>query len=196
MEAGGRPAGKLRSRVTYLEMTAPPAAPEPPFEPARSVRIEPARGLSVKGYRALYRSIGTPWLWWERLLMPDAVLAAILADARVEIRLLTVAGAVAGYSELDLRGEDGIELAYLGLAEAFIGEGLGRHLLAETLGAAWARRPRRVWLHTCSEDHPGALAFYRAAGFRPCRTEETLIDDPRLTGLLPRDAAPHVPLAI
>ncbi len=28
---------------------------------------------------------------------------------------------------------------------------------------------RRVWLHTCTFDHPSAVAFYQRSGFIPLR---------------------------
>ena len=40
---------------------------------------------------------------------------------------------------------------------------------------------QRVWVHTCSLDHPHALANYQARGFRIFRVEEqreALPDDP------------------
>ena len=43
-------------------------------------------------------------------------------------------------------------------------------------------------------DHPSALGFYRAQGFVPFARAVETFPDPRLTGHLPRDAAPHVPL--
>jgi hypothetical protein len=52
----------------------------------------------------------------------------------------------------------------------------------------------RVWLHTCSFDHPAALAFYQRAGFRPFRRQIEIADDPRLDGTVPRSAAAHVPI--
>ena len=156
--------------------------------------------LSPKAYRALYRAVGERWLWWERLVLGDSELAAILDDREVEVRLLRVDGEIAGYSEIDGRANDGaVEIAFLGLTPAFTGRGLGRVLLAATLRAAWTGRGtgavHRVWLHTCDHDHPDALRLYRSAGFRIVRRETMLIDDPRIGGLLPLTAAPHIPLA-
>jgi hypothetical protein len=60
---------------------------------------------------------------------------------------------------------------------------------------AWRGPVERVWLHTCSEDHPDAIDVYRRIGFRVYHREAEWVRDPRLTGLLPGDAGPHVPLA-
>ena len=51
-------------------------------------------------------------------------------------------------------------------------------MLTEAAEAAWALGASRVWLHTCTLDHPGALANYLARGFRPFRTETYETDLP------------------
>lgn len=184
-------AGRLRSVVTYLEMTAPPALADP--APPPGVTLERAHGLTVDAYRHMYRAVGELWMWWERLVLPDELLEADIADPAVEIRVLRRAGAFAGYSELDCRQAGEVEIAYFGLTPDSIGHGLGRHLMTESLRAAWRPGVHRVWLHTCTEDHPSALGFYKAVGFRPTHTQETWIDDPRDLGLLPPHAGPYIP---
>lgn len=194
--AGQLPPGKLRQIVTYLEMTAPPAAAETLPLAAAEALLEPPARMTPAGYRALYRAVGERWLWWERLALSDTELAAVLDDPLVEVRLLRSGGAIAGFSEIDRRAGGGaVEIAFLGLKPAFVGRGLGAFLLAATLHAAWRERTRRVWLHTCDHDHPRALGLYRAAGFCIVREESVLIDDPRRRGYLPPSAGPHIPLA-
>jgi hypothetical protein len=64
----------------------------------------------------------------------------------------------------------------------------------EAVTRAWARPITRFWVHTCTHDHPGALAFYVRSGFTPYQRMVEVHDDPRLQGLLPEAAAPHIPL--
>ena len=73
------------------------------------------------------------------------------------------------------------EVAYFGLVPDYIGRGLGPCLLGWGLDRAWSYGPRRVWLHTCSLDHPKALSVYRRTGFevfdrRVEPVETTLLD--------------------
>ena len=49
-------------------------------------------------------------------------------------------------------------------------------LLEDAIANAWRLGGRRVWLHTCSLDHPQALNNYLARGFKVFH-EETVIDD-------------------
>jgi GNAT superfamily N-acetyltransferase len=103
-------------------------------------------------------------------------------------------GDEAGLLELDFRHADECEVSFFGLAPEFIGAGAGRWLMNQALERAWSRPLRRLWIHTCTLDHPSALAFYLRSGFQAYRRQIETVPDPRLTGLLPRTAAPHVPL--
>lgn len=186
------PAGKLATVVTYLEMTEPPPArplPDPPGVGLRRVeRPEPG------WYRDLFRRVGSDWLWFSRLVLPEPELLAVIHDPRVEVHALTVDGRDEGLLELDRREPPDVELAFFGLTPAVIGRGAGRWLMARALELAWRDRPRRFWVHTCTLDHPAALGFYLRSGFRAYKRAIEIEDDPRLTGLLPRHAAPWLPL--
>jgi hypothetical protein len=62
------------------------------------------------------------------------------------------------------------------------------------LETAWSHPIKRLWLHTCTLDHPSALAFYQRSGFRPFRRQVEVVNDPRLDGTVPREVARHVPI--
>ena len=149
--------------VTYLRMTSPDqrlSAPEV-MEPTAVLRAERP---TISFYRYLYDTIGADWNWYMRRRLSDEDLAAIIHDDRVEVFVLHVRGVPAGYVELDRRIEGEVEIAYFGLIPEYVGRGFGAFLLDWGLGRAWSYRPRRVWLHTCSLDHPRALGVYRRAG--------------------------------
>ena len=150
--------------VTYLEMTSPDQRRSAPgwSEP---VTIQRAERPSLSFYRWLYDTVGADWDWHTRRRLSDDALAAIVHDDAVEVYVLYVRGVPAGYAELDRRVENEVEIAYFGLMPDWIGRGLGPALLGWALERAWSYGPRRVWLHTCSLDHPKALGVYRRAGF-------------------------------
>lgn len=75
-----------------------------------------------------------------------------------------------------------------------IGTGAARFLMNRALETAWSRELARVWVHTCTFDHPSAVAFYQRFGFHPFRRQIEIADDPRLDGTAPRTAAKHVPI--
>lgn len=188
------PAGKLYTVITHLAMEAPPV-PEPPPPPASGITLDRRETISVADYLRLYHAIGDDWLWWSRLTWDEARLAAHLAEEETEIYVAEADGEEIGLIELNLRPKPDIELRYFGVVPSWIGKGLGSWLLAHALAAAGRYRPRRMVLNTCTLDHPGALAFYQRHGFAITHSEVDIVDDPRLIGLLPHDAAPHIPLA-
>ncbi|MDZ7268752.1 MAG: GNAT family N-acetyltransferase [candidate division KSB1 bacterium] len=160
--------------ITYLEMLAPPARPAPPPRPEATIMH--AQHPTVSFYRYLYNTVGAAWNWIDRRKLSDAALAAIIQHPQVEVHVLYVAGVPAGYAELDFRRLPEVELAYFGLLPEFLGRGWGSYLLDASLRRAWQRQPVRVWLHTCTLDHPQALAFYQKAGFVPFRRETTMVE--------------------
>ena len=186
------PPGKLASVVTYLEMrTRPPLQATPTTS---DFNIRRVTHPDLDWYRELYREIGEPWLWFSRLRISDDELRGILYDPAVDVFALSHAGADHALLEFDRRRLPDIELSFFGVTPALIGKGAGRALLQRCLPLAWEHQPQRVWLHTCSSDHPGALAFYIKFGFVPYKRAVEIADDPRITGELPRTAARHIPI--
>ena len=187
------PAGKLRSVVTHLAMEAPP--PHAPPAPPPGIAISRRRAMAAAAYLRLYHEIGDDWLWWSRLTWDEPALTAHLAEDETEVYVVEGDDQEIGLIELNLRPAPDIELRYFGVVPSRVGTGLGPWLLAYTIAAVSRHRPRRMILNTCTYDHPGALAFYRRHGFAITHSEVEIVDDPRLVGLIPRDAAPHFPLA-
>jgi GNAT superfamily N-acetyltransferase len=185
-------AGQIAAVVTSLEMLARPSPRPTPANPLLTLRHVERPGLDW--FRALFRSVGEDWLWFSRLAMSDAALAAIIHDRDIEVHVLMSGSDEAGLLELDFRHTDECEVSFFGLTPRFIGAGAGRWLMNQALERAWSRPLRRLWIHTCTFDHPSALAFYMRTGFRPYRRQIEIVQDPRLTGLAPRTAAPHVPV--
>jgi ribosomal protein S18 acetylase RimI-like enzyme len=89
-----------------------------------------------------------------------------------------VAGTPAVYFELTEEPESGVQIAYFGVLPAFLSQGIGGQLLTTAVERAWLRKPSRVWLHTCSLDHPRALANYQARGFQVYKTVEEVEELP------------------
>jgi GNAT superfamily N-acetyltransferase len=158
------PNGKVR--VTYLEMLDRPrdAAPPPPVGVAlRRVLASDLGDLSI--YRALYRRVGDPWQWVARRMLGDDDLRAVFAQPRYELWHAIAARAPIGFAELDRAAAGDVEIRYFGLIEEWIGRGAGRWLLRAMIDRAWEdAATKRVWLHTCELDHPGALGFYQRGG--------------------------------
>ena len=180
--------GHVAAVVTFLEMTE---RPPPRPSPESPLRLESWTAVDPDRYRTLFRRVGANWLWFSRLAMDDATLMANVAEVHV---VIDPTGAEAGLVELDFRTADECLIRFLGLVPELAGRGHGRWLFAQTLDMAWREDVKRVRVHTCSLDHPAALPAYLRAGFRASSRAFESFPDPRLTGMLPRDCAPQVPL--
>jgi GNAT superfamily N-acetyltransferase len=186
------PRGDLATIVTSLEMTM---RPKPRPLPDSALRLIAWPTPSLEKYRALFRRVGEPWLWFSRLVMTDNALSTIIHDPHVQISaVVDRAGIEVGMLELDFRMQGQCELAYFGLVPELAGRGNGGWLMAQALAAAWRKDVQRLWVHTCTLDHPSALGFYRKAGFTPYASAIETFPDPRRIGIIARDCAPHVPL--
>jgi GNAT superfamily N-acetyltransferase len=184
--------GKVASVVTHLQMFAKPALrPEAVGAPWTLTRMAQP---GPDEYLALYRAVGTDWLWFSRLFMPQDQLLATIRDPQVEVYRLDAPGGEVGILELDFRQAGECELAYFGVSAGLIGGGAARWMMNRAIERAWSRPIRRFWVHTCSLDHPGAPAFYMRSGFAPFRRQVEVSDDPRLVGKASPASAGHIPL--
>lgn len=185
--------GDLGTIVTSLEMTS-----RPPLRalPASDLRLEAWHAPQAEKYRVLYRRIGEPWLWFSRLEMDDDTLVSIIHDPKVRIcAVVDRQGIEVGILELDFRSDGECEIAFFGLIPELAGKGHGKWLMAMALQLGWAEAGvKRMWVHTCTLDGPAALAFYQKSGFTAYQRQLETFPDPRLTGLIPRDAAPQIPI--
>ena len=186
------PAGKVAFVATSLEMLARPALGPLPGLARYAIRSVP--NPDPDWYRDLFRRVGTDWLWFSRLKLATSGLAAIIQHPDVAVYALAGPDGDDGLLELDFRVPGECEIAYFGIGPALIGHGAGRALMNVAIEEAWRRPIRRFWVHTCTGDHPAALAFYMRSSFVPFKRQIEIADDPRLLGLLPHDCAPHVPL--
>jgi GNAT superfamily N-acetyltransferase len=159
--------------TTYLHMTDPSDF-RPDFltdQPGQSIMLMQMNDCDVDFYRFLYGTVGKDWRWRDRLVMTDEELAAVLGSPDVTVHVLYVDGIPAGYVELSCTGDD-TEIAYFGLRPAFIGRGLGKHLLSFGIAQAWDGGAKRVWVHTCNLDGPYALSNYMKRGFKVYHVDE------------------------
>jgi GNAT superfamily N-acetyltransferase len=184
--------GQIAALTTYLRHDLA----ELPRRPGLSApySLAPLRADEVSRYLTLFRAIGQDWLWFGRIVAGAEALAALLANPQVEALVLAGPKGDIGLLELDFRQTDEPELAYFGLVPGAIGLGLGRILIGEALHRAKARAVSHLMVHTCHLDAPGALGFYQRAGFRPYKRAIEVFRDPRLDGILPQEAAAHVPI--
>jgi GNAT superfamily N-acetyltransferase len=149
--------------VFYLEMKAPTR--QTVSEPRDGLLVLHAQRPSVPYYRFLYNEVGRDYHWYSRGRLSDADLQTVIQHPLNEVHVLHVDGVPAGFAELDRRHAGEVEIVQFGLMRDFIGQGLGKWFLRWAIDRAWSYDPKRLWLHTCTLDHPAALPNYLKAGF-------------------------------
>jgi ribosomal protein S18 acetylase RimI-like enzyme len=146
------------------------AAPSP-------LRLEPAGVESAALLGSLWRRVGTPHGWTERLAWTDADWAAELGQPQILAWVARVDGEAVGFTEFEVEAGGSVGILFFGLVPEYAGRGFGGDFLTQVVRLAWAvvlgdgSTPHRVWLKTSSRDHPNALPNYQARGFRVCRVE-------------------------
>lgn len=163
--------------VFYLEMTAPPKRGGIRPEPEGFALVRVAQPIPIHYYRYLYETVGDRW-WFERTLLTDTELSKAVHHPAVELYVPHLHGAPAGMVELDFSCLPDVELVMFGVMPEHIGKGFGGFLLDWAVTAAFARGAGRLWLHTCSFDHPSALPVYQRAGFRHYQTVTERVTQP------------------
>ena len=161
----------MEATRTYLELTTPVQF-RSAFGSFPELAIERVAHPTPELYRECYRRVGEAYHWRDRWDWTDAEIQAHLAQPEIILYVARRRGALAGWYELRrVPEDDSVEIAYFGLAPDAIGVGFGKHLLSCAVRDAWALGPARVWLHTCTLDHPHALPNYQKRGFVPYKTE-------------------------
>jgi GNAT superfamily N-acetyltransferase len=157
--------------TTHLEMTG--RDQHRPAQPAAvDYQLQRAEIPCPELNRFLYAAVGAEWGWYSRLPWNYSRWLAYLDRAELETWVAYVSGTPVGYFELERQEGGNVELAYFGVMPNFIGKGLGGALLSAAISRAWDMGAARVWVHTCTLDHPQALVNYQARGFKVFRTEE------------------------
>ena len=157
----------------YLEMKSPAALRRKTESNGLSVRRAEIDQFQFN--RFLYQLVGADWQWTGRNKWTDEKWRAWVGDEGLHTWAAYHKGTPAGFCEMRRQpgeGGDDVEIVQFGLAPAFIGKGFGGYFLTRMLEAAWeVPGACRVWLHTCTLDHPNALNNYKARGLEVFKVE-------------------------
>jgi GNAT superfamily N-acetyltransferase len=161
--------------TTYYLETHHPDELRRPARPAlgelRELVVERVQQPSGALNRRFYATVGADWTWTDRLPWTDEQWERYARQPRLDTYVARVGREEIGYFELDRQIRGNTEIAYFGLLPAAIGRGLGGQLLSRAIELAWQDGAKRIWVHTCTFDHPRALANYQARGMRLYKQE-------------------------
>ena len=116
-----------------------------------------------------YKQIGKKHQWIDRLIWQDKNWIEYVSNKNLKTFILQKNNDFVGYFEL-LFNKNECEIAYFGILEEFIGKGYGGFLLSEAIRIGF-KNANRIWVHTCSLDHPNAIENYKSRGMKVFKTE-------------------------
>ncbi len=161
----------MQATRTYLQLISQRDF-QPAFGDFADVAVAREQRPTPDLYRSCYRTVGEAYHWRDRWDWSDTEIQRHLADPAISLHVARRGSRLLGWYELRrVADDDSVEIAYFGIVGETIGRGFGKHLLSCAVRDAWALRPQRVWLHTCTLDHPHALPNYLARGFVAYKTE-------------------------
>ena len=153
------------STVYYLQMLDRGELQAKPTPPGLDISMVTPPAFEVN--RRFYQDVGAKWQWTNRLPWSDQQWADYVNRPQLQTWVASLDGESAGYFELEAQDPGDVEIIYFGLLDEFTGRGLGGAMLSQAVEHAWSfGEVRRVWLHTCTNDHPTALENYRRRGFK------------------------------
>ncbi len=147
----------------YLEMKS--ASQLKSKNDSRGLQIVECEIKQFQINRFLYQFVGAEWNWTDKCAWTDEQWKLYAENDNLRTWIAYYKGSPAGYYELQKQKGEDVEIAYFGLASRFIGRGFGSYLLSHAIQSAWKwEGTKRVWVHTCSLDHPHALKNYQVRG--------------------------------
>ena len=125
-----------------------------------------------------YKQVGKKHRWIDRLIWSDEKWMTYISNKNLETYVISKCDELVGFFELLYNPElKETEISYFGLLEEYIGKGIGGFALSSAIRKAFEKNINRVWLHTCTLDHPNALKNYIARGMTVFKKENIKILD-------------------
>jgi len=124
----------------------------------------------------LYREIGRDFFWKDRLIWTEDEWEKITSNDNYQLFILQKSNEIVGYFELISDKDKDFEISYFGIFKEYFGKKIGGYLLSNAIQIAFNQSAKRVWVHTCTLDHPNALKNYIARGMKIFKSEELNIN--------------------
>lgn len=154
----------------YLEMKSASSLKD--IDASKGLQIHECEIKQFQFNKFLYQLVGKDWEWIDKLSWPDEQWKDYAENDNLRTWVVYYKGSPAGYYELQQQDGGDVEIVYFGLAPRFIGQGFGGYFLSQAIKSAWKLKgTKRVWVHTCTLDHPSALQNYKARGMEVYRVE-------------------------
>jgi ribosomal protein S18 acetylase RimI-like enzyme len=128
-----------------------------------------------------YKEVGRDFFWRDRLKWSDQDWLDYVNNDFFKLYILKHNNKLAGYYELLYDPKTtSMEIPYFGIFKEFYGKKIGGYLLTDALSTSFKQKITKVWVHTCTLDHPNALKNYLARGMKIFKTEKIFFNPENL----------------
>ena len=180
----------ILSEVTYLEMCINPNLQ---ITDLGKFKMQYQESPNVAEYLDIYRAVGRDYIWNYRPGQSIQEIEQLLKSIDSRLCYLYLNDRIVGLAELDVSNRRDVELVHFGLIPEFLNQGIGKLFLNNIIYEVWNSGVDRMWLSTCSLDHPKAIRFYQSAGFNIFKTRMGEFKDYRFSDFYDLNDAPHIP---
>ena len=128
-----------------------------------------------------YKEIGRDFFWRDRLKWSNQEWLDYINNDFFKLYVLKYNNKLAGYYELLYDPKtSSMEIPYFGIFKEFYEKGIGGYLLTDAILTSFNQKINKVWVHTCTLDHPSALKNYLARGMKIFKTEKIFFNPENL----------------
>ena len=147
----------------------------------KNLKVILVKKLKIDFIKFLYKEIGKDFFWRDRLKWSDQNWFDYIKNGNFKLYTLKQNNKLVGYYELLYNPETNfMEIAYFGIFKEFYGKGIGGYLLTDAILNSFKEKINKVWVHTCTLDHPNALKNYLARGMTIFKTEKIFFNPENL----------------
>ncbi|MCD6204202.1 MAG: GNAT family N-acetyltransferase [Candidatus Marinimicrobia bacterium] len=170
----------IREFTVYTLEITEPGNLQSPLSAPESVIIERLTRPDYRINRSFYLKIGRDWDWIDRKFWTDKQWREYADRPELETWIVYYQNDPAGYIECIYESGQTVQIAYLGLLPQYTGRGIGSYMTKYAIRQAFSAGTEKVWLSTCSLDHPAALKAYLKCGFKIVKEETVRKDFPAI----------------
>jgi ribosomal protein S18 acetylase RimI-like enzyme len=136
---------------------------------------------TIEFCKFLYKEVGRDFFWRDRLKWKDEDWLNYISNVFFNLYILKQNNKLAGYYELLCDPKiPSMEIPYFGIFKEFYGKGIGGYLLTDAILTSFNKKINKVWVHTCTLDHPNALKNYLARGMKVFKSEKIFFNPENL----------------
>ena len=146
----------------------------------KNIFVKKEKDFDINLPKFLYRQVGKDYYWKDRLVWSDKNWLNYVSQASYQLHTLYKDKNLVGYYEILSDNYLNFEIAYFGIFKEFFGKGIGGYLLTDAILTSFNQKINKVWVHTCTLDHPNALKNYLARGMKVFKTEKIFFNPENL----------------